>query len=143
MRHGATLVELLVVVGVLGILAGLAVPAATRARDRALIAQQAQRIAAAHAATRSAARLAGARAELTIQGHALRQRQWTAGGYLATWHRPGPAAEAVALSGPASPIVFDSRGYSLGAGNRTYRLYRGRDSATVVISRLGRLRILP
>jgi len=143
MRRGATLVELLVVVGVLGILAGLAVPPALRARDRALVARQAQRIAAAHAATRSAALLAGARAELTIQGHALRQRQWRAGGFVVTWHRPGPAADAVTLSGPATPLVFDSRGYSLGAGNRTYRLHRGRDSATIVISRLGRLRILP
>lgn len=141
MARGTTLPELLIALAVLGVLAGIAVPAAGAARDRALVAWHAQALAAAHAGTRAAARRHGSRVELAVSAAALEQRLPGGGGTL--WTRPGPAQDGVALIGPATPIVFDSRGYTLGVANRTYRLTRGTAETRVVISRLGRLRILP
>ncbi len=143
MRHGATLLELLAALAIVAILAAVAVPAAALARDRALVALTARHLASAHADTRTVARLQGARAELAITPSSYRQQRWSGVGFTPTWVRPGPAATGVALAGPATPIVFDSRGYSLGVANRTYLLSRGRASLRVVISRLGRLRIVP
>jgi prepilin-type N-terminal cleavage/methylation domain-containing protein len=143
MRHGATLLELLAALAILAILAAVAVPMAGYARDRALVALAARHLAAAHTDTRTVARLQGARAELVITPTSYRQQRWSGAGFSPTWVRPGPASAGVALVGPATPIVVDSRGYSLGVANRTYQVSRGRASLRVVISRLGRLRILP
>ncbi|MFN2315695.1 MAG: prepilin-type N-terminal cleavage/methylation domain-containing protein [Gemmatimonadales bacterium] len=139
MRHGATLPELLAAMALLGILAAIAVPPAGAARDRALLLLHARALAAAHADTRSAALRAGARTELSVSPMAYEQRS-LAGTVL--WRRPGPAQDGVDLIGPLTPIVFDSRGYTLGAANRTYRLIRGSREVRVIMSRLGRLRVV-
>ena len=140
MRHGTTLPELLVAMVLLGLLLGLAAPRAKAARDRALLTLHARALAAAHADTRSAALRAGARTELSISATAFEQRSLT--GTL-IWRRPGPAQDGVGLTGPATPIVFDSRGYTLGAANGTYRLMRGGQELRVIMSRLGRVRVVP
>lgn len=143
MPRGATLLELLFAMAILAIVLALGLPSAVAARDRGLVALHARRLATAHADTRHAARLAGARAELLVTATGYQQRHWVGGGYIVTWTRPGAGVDAVLVSGPATPMVFDSRGYMLGVGNRTYTITRGSVSARVVISRLGRLRILP
>lgn len=140
MRHGATLPELLAALALLGILAALVAPPAGAARDRSLLLLHARALAAAHADTRSAALRAGARTELSVSPTSYEQRALTG---TVLWRRPGPAQDGVDLLGPATPIVFDSRGYTLGAANRTYRLSRGGREVRVVISRLGRLRVVP
>ena len=143
MTRGTTFIELLLALAILAILLALGVPSALAARDRALVAWHANRLAAAHADTRLAARLAGARAELVVTGTGYHLREWRTGAFVPIWSRPGPAIDAIVLSGPTTPMMFDSRGFMLGAGNRTYQLSRGSASTRVVISRLGRLRILP
>ncbi|MDZ4674936.1 MAG: prepilin-type N-terminal cleavage/methylation domain-containing protein [Gemmatimonadota bacterium] len=143
MTRGATLLELLLAMAIMAILLALGAPAAIAARDRALVALQVGRLAAAHADTRTAARLAGARSELVVSASAYQQRTWIGGTFTPTWTRPGADADAVSLSGPTTPMTFDSRGFMLGVGNRTYILSRGTASTRIVISRLGRLRILP
>ncbi len=143
MRRGTTLIELLLALAILGLLAGVAIPGIAGARDRALVWRLARHLASAHADTRTAARQSGARAELTLTPNSYQLQRWNGTTFVPAWTRPGPATEGVTLTGPATPLVFDSRGYSLGAANRTYQLVRGRASRRVVISRLGRLRILP
>lgn len=140
MRQGATLPELLAAIVLLGLLLVLALPRAGSARDRALVMLHARALAAAHADTRMAAIRRSERTELEVTPARFTLRA-TGGSVL--WTRTGPLEDGVALAGPATPIVFDPRGYSLGAANRTYTLTRGGASARVVISRLGRLRILP
>lgn len=140
MRRGATLLELLAAIVLLGLLLAIALPRAGSARDRALVTLHARALAAAHADTRMTAIRRSARTELEVTPARFTLRA-TGGSDL--WTRPGPLDDGVALTGPATPIVFDPRGYSLGAANRTYTLSRGSASARVVISRLGRLRILP
>jgi len=143
MTRGTTLLELLLALALAGVLAAIGAPPVMATRDRMLVALQARHLAAAHADTRIAALLTGARAELSVTPTGYRQLRLLPGGLTPTWTRPGPAADGVLLTGPATPITFDSRGYSLGLANRTYRLTRGTASRQVVISRLGRLRILP
>jgi len=143
MNRGATLWELIVVLLVLAIVAGLAVPSARTARDRALVHLQARRLTGALADTRQLAGRTGARADLVISPLALHQRRFDHGTWRPTWSRPGPAGDGVSLTGPGSALVFDSRGYTLGVSNRTYLLSRGPTTVRVVISRLGRARILP
>lgn len=140
MRRGATLPELLAALALLAVLLGLAVPEARAARDRALLQLEARALAAAHADTRAVAMRRGARTELVVSPARYQQRD-AAGAIL--WERPGPLREGIALTGPLTAIVFDSRGYSIGAANRTYTLSRGSRTLRVVISRPGRLRILP
>jgi prepilin-type N-terminal cleavage/methylation domain-containing protein len=143
MKRGATLIELLLALAILAVLVGLALPKALAARDRGLVLLHAHRLATAHADTRSAARLAGGRAELVVAPSGYQQRQWQSGTLVATWTRSGPGQDALTLTGPTTPMIFDSRGFMLGAGNRTYVLTRGAASRQVIISRLGRLRIVP
>ena len=100
MIRGASLIELLMALTILAILLALGAPSALAARDRALVALHANRLAAAHADTRLAARLAGARAELVVTGSGYQLREWRAGAFTPTWSRPGPAIDAITLSGP-------------------------------------------
>lgn len=143
MTRGTTLLELLLALVLAGLLAAVATPPIITTRDRLLVALHARHLAAAHTDTRLAALLTGARAELTVTSAAYQQRRLVGGSLAPAWSRPGPDADGVLLTGPATPITFDSRGYSLGVANRTYLLRRGAASRQVVISRLGRLRILP
>jgi prepilin-type N-terminal cleavage/methylation domain-containing protein len=139
MRNGATLPELLTALALLGILLAIAVPPVGAARDRILLTLHARALVAAHADTRAAALRSGARTMLSISPAAFEQRS-LAGDLL--WQRPGPRHDGVDLLGPTSPIVFDSRGYTLGAANRTYRLSRNGVELRVIMSRLGRLRVV-
>lgn len=140
MPRGATLPELLAALAVAAILLALAAPAAAALRDRALLTLEARALVAAHADTRAAARRRGARVALVIAATGYEQR--TAGDSL-LWARPGPAREGITLTGPATPVVFDPRGYTLGVANRTYTLARGDRAVRVVMARMGRIRILP
>lgn len=140
MRNGTTLPELLVAMVLLGLLLGLAAPQVAAARDRALLSLHARALVAAHSDSRASAVRTGSRTILTISPAAFEQRN-VAGVVL--WRRAGPAQDGVELVGPAAPIVFDSRGYTLGAANGTYRLMRGGQELRVIISRLGRVRVVP
>ena len=58
------------------------------------------------------------------------------------WSEEGPAASGVALAGPARQFTFSPEGLTLGLSNATLRLARGSASRAVVVSRLGRVRIV-
>jgi prepilin-type N-terminal cleavage/methylation domain-containing protein len=140
MRHGTTLPELLVAMVLLGLLLALAAPRAGAARDRALLTLHARALVSAHSDSRASAVRAGSRTILSISPVAFEQRDLAG---VVLWRRPGPAQDGVELVGPAAPMVFDSRGYTLGAANGTYRLMRGDQELRVIISRLGRVRVVP
>jgi hypothetical protein len=58
------------------------------------------------------------------------------------WSEPGPAASGVSLSGPTREFTFSPLGFSLGFSNATLLLRRGAATRTLVISRLGRVRMV-
>jgi hypothetical protein len=57
------------------------------------------------------------------------------------WSGPGPAAAGVALAGGTRRFTFAPTGITTGLSNATLRLSRGTATRTVVVSRLGRLRV--
>jgi len=59
------------------------------------------------------------------------------------WHAAGPNDEGVSLTGPTRGLIFSPVGLTVGVSNATYRLSRGAATRTVIVSRLGRLRVTP
>lgn len=139
MRRAFTLPELMLVLAVAGVLLGFAIPRLSSALDRVEVQAAASHIAAAHQRARLMALtraqvlvLSVAPAELTI-----RRRGET----VPLWSFPGPETSRVALAGPSRQFVFSPEGLTQGLSNATLRLTRGAATRTVVVSRLGRIRI--
>lgn len=140
MRSGFTLPETVLILAIAGILLAISLPRLSGALDRIEVESAATHLVAAHqrarlmAVTRSQVLiLSVAPAELSI-----RKR----GEATPLWLEPGPAAMRVQLAGPARQFIFSPEGLTLGASNATLRLARGAASRGVVISRMGRVRIV-
>lgn len=142
MNRGVTLTELMLALAVLGVLlaigiSGLKVPLDSFAVDRA-----AHEVAAAHQRARMAAVLTNRTAELLVSAESLVIRLTPALDTGSYWQQPGPAQHRVALSGPTRPFRFRPAGISYGFSNGTYSLTRGSARRDVIVSRLGRVRIV-
>lgn len=140
MRRGFSLPELVLVLALAGILLALAVPPLAGALDRIEVGAAAGHIAAAHQRARIMAITQSRVVVLSIDSATLSIRPRN----LATplWSEPGPAASGVSLAGPTRQFTFSPQGFSLGFSNATMHLSRGAASRTVVVSRLGRVRIM-
>jgi prepilin-type N-terminal cleavage/methylation domain-containing protein len=141
MRRGATLIELLLVLVILGILTAIAEPRLRGFNDRLAVDRAAVAIVSAHRRARIIAILQSRIVELTISAAELSIRP--RGATADVWSTPGPAAEGVTLTGPSHIISFSPIGMSIGLSNASFPLSRGTASRTVVVSRLGRVRIVP
>lgn len=139
MRHGLTLPELLMVLAILGLIMGIAGPRMTALRDSLVVEQEAHRVIAAHRRARTTAIARGRQAVLTVGADSLGIR--LAGDLTDIWGTKGPAASGVALTGPIRRMTFSPAGYTTGLSNASLRLSRGAASRTVVVSRLGRVRM--
>ena len=141
MQRGATLLELALVLVVLGLLLAIALPRLEGVTDALAVNGAAQDIVAAHRRARMTAILQSRVVELTVDTNdlAIRARGATAD----FWHAAGPAASRVALAGAPKKILFSPVGLSLGVSNASFRLSRGAATRTVVVSRLGRVRVTP
>jgi len=138
MRRAHTLAELLLVVAVMGVLLGLAVPSARRLLDG---------IHARGAATEVAALLALARHTAVYRGVRTAVRfDSVAAGVLVHVGRDTVAARAfgasrgVSLRATRDSLAFAPTGRGFGAANATIVLRRGAAAETVWVSRLGRVR---
>lgn len=140
MARGFSLAELLVTLVAMGLILAIAVPKVAPWMDRAAV----QRAARVIAGAQSRARLeAAARGTVIIAGIA-RDSVWLAdrrGSRL--WKAAGPAADQVMLAPVSHLVTYAPSGMALGFSNATLLLSRGTARAQVVISRLGRVRILP
>lgn len=139
MRRGSTLVEILLSLVILSLLLGIALPRFGAMRDQLAVGEEAGRIAAAHRRARITAILQSRPVVLTISADSLTLAAEPDSG--ARWAEAGPAAHGVTLAGGAKKITFSPVGITTGVSNATFRLSRGAASRTVVVSRLGRLRI--
>ncbi len=142
MRRGITLVELVLVLALLSILAGFGLPAAGRLRDAVAADRAAQAIVGAHRVARFSAILRNRRTLVVVRPESLAVRALGGADTLTLWVREGPAADGVALAGPTYALVFAPTGIPLGAANATFLLTRGSVTRRVIISRLGRTRIV-
>src|SRR5215210_28310 len=140
MSRGISLVETVLGLAVLGIVSGMALPHLSGLLDSIEVEAAASQIVAAHqrartmSVTRSAVLVLGVdHARLAIHG-----REETS----PLWSEAGPVARGVALDGPTREFVFSPEGLTLGLSNATLPLARGAAHRSVVISRLGRVRIV-
>ena len=139
MRKAFTLLELMLVLALVGILTGLALPHLSQAMDRIEVEGAANRLIAAHQRARIMAVTRGQVVLLSINSTRMTissQREIDP-----LWVDIGPAARGVELAGPARRFIFSPQGITLGLSNATLRLRRGNATRTLVISRLGRIRI--
>lgn len=138
MRRGYTLIETLLSLVVLALLLGIMLPRFGAVRDQLAVNDEAGRIAAAHRRARTTAILMSRPVVLTISADSLAVNEADS---APTWIQPGPAASGVSLAGGMRQLTFSPVGITTGLSNATFRLTRGDASRTVVVSRLGRLRI--
>jgi type IV fimbrial biogenesis protein FimT len=141
MRQAFTLPELLLILALVGILLGIAVPRLSTALDRIEVAAAASHIAAAHQRARLMAVTHSLVTVLSVDSLELTIRP--RGLMTPLWSEAGPAAQHVSLVGPAHQFTFSPEGFSLGLSNATIRLVRGNATRTVIVSRLGRIRVTP
>jgi type II secretion system protein H len=140
MRKAFTLPELMLVIAVVGILTSLALPSLSGAINRIEVEGAANRLITAH---RRARIMAIARGQVVLLSIDSTQLTISAqGGTEPLWSDIGPAAAGVELAGPARRFTFSPGGITLGFSNATLQLTRGSTTRTLVISRLGRIRIV-
>jgi len=139
MKQAFTLPEVLLVLALGGIILGIAIPRLSAALDRIEVAAAASHIAAAHQRARLMAVTQSLVAVLSVDHLALTIRR--RGLTTPLWSEAGPAAHRVSLDGPPRQFTFSPEGFSLGLSNATLRLTRGSATRTVIISRLGRVRV--
>jgi Tfp pilus assembly protein FimT len=141
MRRGATLPELCLTLILVGAALAIALPRLHALADSLAVDRAAREIVAAHGRARIAAVLRSRVLELTVDANALTIRP--AGAATPIWRGEGPAASQVVLAGPPRTLTFSPVGITLGLSNASFRLTRGGAGRTVVVSRLGRVRIVP
>jgi prepilin-type N-terminal cleavage/methylation domain-containing protein len=141
MRRGVTLLELALVLAITGLLVGIAIPRFQRVADSLAVHHAALEIESAHRRARVSAILQNRLLQLTILQDTLSIR--VPGAPTDLWQAAGPTADGVMLSGPTRPLIFSPVGLTVGVSNATFRLSRGAASRTVIVSRLGRLRVTP
>jgi Tfp pilus assembly protein FimT len=139
MRSGHTLLELSLVLAVTGLAFGIALPRVTALRDSLEVERAALEVASAHRRARVAAIVRARPVVLTIARDSLAYR--IAGSPARLWWAPGPARDGVAMASPERQVTFSPVGLAMGLANGSYRFVRGSASRTVVVSRLGRIRV--
>lgn len=137
-RQGHTLVELALVLALLGILLGLAVPHMAASLDGIHAAQAASRIALAHGRARATALGEQRVARVRLTGDSL----VVLVGDSVRWRVPGPAMDGASLSTEPEETSYAPNGLAMGAANARYVVTRGLARVEIFVSRLGRVRIV-
>ncbi len=146
MPRGVTLLELVIVLAVIGVLAGMVVPSSASLADRLAVEHQAARLLTAHRSAWVTARMQQRLAILRISADTLAIRTVRGANdpdTLLAWIAPGPSVAGVTLASPAHTSVFGPDGLAMGLANTSHVLVKGNATRKVVVSRLGRVRIVP
>ncbi|MGH7688903.1 MAG: GspH/FimT family pseudopilin [Gemmatimonadaceae bacterium] len=137
-RRATTLVELLLLLALIGTMAALALPPITTALDGAAVRAASQDVETLFAAAREQALARQTIVWVVFDGAAASVRLRIPGGGTRT--RALGSIYGVALHATRDSMSYDHRGLGRGAANLTVVLVRGRARATLVVSRLGRVR---
>lgn len=139
MRRGLTLPELLLVIVIAGLMMAIALPGIQAFRDRLMVTEEVQRLVSAHRRARVAAILQSQPVVLAVSADSLSIR--TEEGHDVVWTAAGPLSHGVALAGGEHHFFFSPVGITTGVSNASLTLSRGNATKTIVISRLGRVRV--
>ncbi|MEO8200694.1 MAG: GspH/FimT family pseudopilin [Gemmatimonadota bacterium] len=143
MQKGVTLLELIFALAITGILVVLVMPAVAGLRDRYLVGTAAQAIASAHNRARIQAVLQSRVVDLEVRPDSLLIRATSGATAIPLWSEIGPAQNGITLGSPTRILTFAPTGITLGFANATFVLTRGSARRQVIVSRLGRVRIIP
>jgi Tfp pilus assembly protein FimT len=127
------------ILAVSGILLGITLPSLSSALDRIEVESAVNHMVAAHQRARLLAITHNQVITLTLEADSFTIHKRAPARRL--WSEGGPSTRGVQLAGPVRQFTFSPEGFTLGLSNATLRLTRGSASRTVVISRLGRIRI--
>lgn len=141
MTRGATLLELLVALSIVGLVLGIAAPRFSEPLDTLAVEHAAGEIAGAHARARVAAVVESRITVLHIGPDSLTMESLEPDGPVRRWSMPGPDRFAVFMAGAARTLTFSPTGITMGFSNASWTLTKGSATRRVVISRLGRVRI--
>jgi prepilin-type N-terminal cleavage/methylation domain-containing protein len=142
MRRGVTLIELVIALVILGLLSSAALPAVTGWRDRYLVQAAAGAIAGAHSRARIRAVLEGQVTQLEVRPDSLVLRVGI-GSPTTVWSAVGPVGSGVTMLSPPRTLSFAPSGVTIGFANATFVVTRGAARRQVIVSRLGRVRVIP
>jgi prepilin-type N-terminal cleavage/methylation domain-containing protein len=140
MRSGFTLPEVALALVVAGLLLAIALPGFTALKQEVAVEQAAQSLVAAHRRARALAITHGHPAILSVAERGLRIT--LSGVAQPHWLAPGPLDQGVSVTGTPRDLGFSPLGITTGLSNATFQLSLGSATRTVVVSRLGRIRIL-
>lgn len=143
MRHrGAVLLDLTLALVVAGLLVAVGIPTLRGPLDRLAVERAALDIAGAHTRARIAAVTHNTVARLVVRSDSLLITIGRAPDTTRLWSSPGPANASVALRAPGHALTFQPAGISFGVSNASFDLSRGEARRSVIVSRLGRVRII-
>jgi prepilin-type N-terminal cleavage/methylation domain-containing protein len=140
MKSGYTLPEVALALVIAGLLLGIALPRFTALKQEVAIEQAAQALVSAHRRARTLAVASGHPAILSVADRSLRIT--LSGAAQPHWLAPGPLAQGIAITGTPRDLTFSPLGITTGLSNATFNLTLGSATRSVVVSRLGRIRIL-
>jgi prepilin-type N-terminal cleavage/methylation domain-containing protein len=138
LKSGFTLVQLLVVLGIISLLAALALPRLNGSLDRIAVQGASADIAAAFALARQAAITRSQYSMVRIDS--LRRSVTVAVGSDTLLVRLLGTVHGVEVRSNRDSLSYDPLGHGYGAANQSIVVSRGSLADTVVISRLGRVR---
>ncbi|PYO95226.1 MAG: hypothetical protein DMD62_02635 [Gemmatimonadetes bacterium] len=140
MSKGFTLLEMMVVLGIAGVLFGIWLPRAARLQDWLETERAAGDVTTALAVGRNGAVMQSTRARVEIAADTLRiDRLWPSG-WKPWWRLAGPASHGVTLEVSNPIVTFGPTGMGWGVSNTRIVLRRGSQAETITTSRVGRVK---
>ena len=137
-RVGFTILEVLLVVTIIGVLTGVAIPRTRYALDRIAVNNAASDAAALLELARHLAMTRGERVSVDIDSAPARLT--VRSGVDTIRRRDEKAIHGVRFAPSRSPVVYSQLGMGSGVSNLTLVVTRGSAAETVTVSRLGRVR---
>lgn len=143
MKTGATLIELLLVLIILGLVLLLGLPRVGQLHDRLAVEQAVARLLEAHARARLLAVAERRVAVLSLSADSIVISVVEgAADTTPRWRARGTLADGVSTTGLPRRVLFGPAGAATGAANGTYVVTRGAARRQVIVSRYGRIRVI-
>jgi prepilin-type N-terminal cleavage/methylation domain-containing protein len=139
MRRGLSQVEMMMVLAIVGILAGMSLPRVAAMRDGAAVHSAASELRAALTTARQTA-IARGRIVAVLLADSAPAGIVVASGTDTILSRPVGAEHRVTLDVTRDSIAYGPTGRGYGAANTRIIVRRGRSADTIFVSRLGRAR---
>ncbi|HTO72863.1 MAG TPA: type II secretion system protein [Gemmatimonadales bacterium] len=141
MRRGFALIELVLVLGVAGVIATFAMPPLLGIRDRLAVDAVIYDLAGVHGRARLIAMVESRPVRLTVRPDSILIQVVAGTDTVMRWGGPGTASMAARVTGPVRTLWFAPSGVTYGVSNATWVVARGSTERKLVVSRWGRVRI--